>query len=152
MDTRLDEALALEFPLDHQIRDDHAQQGRDGRGDETQHEGIPEGLEAVIPGEHQAEPLARQREELEAPGGEEGPDGHAQIHQDHEARRQGAQHRQGDLHAPVLDEHPAPGGLARQGGGGFGLQIILLHREHQQRDAQQNHGHGRPRRACHRSR
>ena len=43
----------------------------------------------------------------------------------------------------VLDEHPGPAGLAREGGGGLGFQIELLYGEHGQCDAQQHHGHGR---------
>ena len=139
----LDKALAPEFPLDHQIGDDHAQQRRDGRGDQAQHKGVAERLEAVVPGEHQLEPFGGQREELEAPGGEERADGHADIHQDHEARRQRAQDGQRRLDALVLDEHPGAGRLAGQGGGGLALQIVLLHDEHGQRDAQQHHGHSR---------
>ena len=45
--------------------------------------------------------------------------------------------------APVLNEHPATGGLAREGGGGLGLQVVLLHREHEQGDAQEHNGHCR---------
>ena len=83
------------------------------------------------------------KEELEAPGGEERADGHADIHQDHEARRQRAQDGQRRFNALVLDEHPGAGRLAGQGGGGLALQIVLLHDEHGQRDAQQHHGHSR---------
>ena len=97
----------------------------------------------MIPGEYQTEPLARQREELEAPCGEERADGHAQVHEDDEAGGQCAQHSQGDLDALVLDQHTGAGRLTGEGGGGLALQIVLLHDEHSQRDAQQHHGHGR---------
>ena len=117
----LNKALGLKVPLDHQIGNDHAQKGRNGGSDEAQDEGIPEGLEPVIAAEHQLEPLARQGEELKAPGGEAGPDGHAQVHHDDEQSNQGAEYRQGDFDASVGDQHPAPGGLAGEGGGGFPL-------------------------------
>src|SRR5699024_12595381 len=43
-----DKALGLEIPLDHQIGDDHAQQGGDGGRGQGQQEGIPEGLESLV--------------------------------------------------------------------------------------------------------
>ena len=136
------EALGPELPLDHQIGDDHTQQRRNGGGDQAQDERIPESLKSMVAGEDQLEPLACQREELEAPGGEAGPDGHAQVHHDDENGNQCAQNGQRDLYALIRNEHPAPGGLARQGGGSFALQIILLDGKHTECDAQQHHGHG----------
>ena len=75
----------------------------------------------MVAAEHQLEPLARQGEELEAPGGEAGSDGHTEVHHDDENGHQRAQHGEGDLHAGVPNEHPSPGGLACQGGGGLAL-------------------------------
>ena len=110
----LNEALGLEPALDHQIGDNHGEQGRDGGGDEAEDKGVPEGPQALVFGEHLTEPLEGQGGELVPPGGEQGPDGHAGVHHDDEEGRQGAQDGQGDGDAPVLNEHPAPGCLARQ--------------------------------------
>ena len=138
---RLDEALGLELALDHQVGDDHAEQGRDRRGDERQHKAVLKGLEPVVAGEDQLEPLRGQREELVAPGREQRPDGNADIHHDDEHRRQRAEDGERNLDASVLDEHSGPRRLAREGGGGLRLEVILLHGEHRERDAQQHHGH-----------
>ncbi len=43
---RLDKALGLKLPLDDEIRDDHAQQRRDGRGDQAENKRVAERLEA----------------------------------------------------------------------------------------------------------
>jgi len=139
----LDEALALEFLLYNKIGNDHGKEGRNRGRDQGQHEGILEGLQALILGEHLTEPLEGQGRELIAPGGEQSTDGHAQVHEHHKKRRQGAENRQRNGHAPVGDEHSGPGGLAGQGRSGLGLQIVFLHGEHQQRDTQQHHGHSR---------
>ena len=140
---RLDKALGLELFLDHQIGDDHGQQRRDGRGDQRQDEGVLERLQALILGEDLSEPLEGQRAELVAPCREQRADGGAQVHHDHEDRRQRAKHRQRNGHRLIGDEHSCPGRLARQGRGGFGLQIVFLDGEHQQRNAQQHHSHRR---------
>ena len=97
----------------------------------------------MVLGEDLREPLARQREELVAPGGEAGADGHADIHHDHKQRAERAEDRQRDLHALVLDEHAGAGGLAGERCGGLGLEIVFLHGEHGQRDEQQHDGHRR---------
>ena len=138
----LDKALGPELALDDEVRDYHAQKRRDGGGNEREHEGVTEGLEAVVARKDELEPLAREREELIAPGREERADGNADVHEDDEQGGQRAQHGERRLDASVLDEHPAAGGLARERGGGLGLEIVLLHGEHGERDAQQHHGHG----------
>ena len=140
---RLDEALGLEIALDHQIGDDHGQQRRDRRGDQRKHKGIPESLQALVASKHLLEPLEGQGRELIAPGREQRADGHADVHHDDENRRQRAQGGQRDRDRLVLDQHPGAAGLARQGSGGLALQVVLLNGEHQQRDAQQHHGHRR---------
>lgn len=150
---RLDEALGLKAPLDDEVGDDHAQQRRDGGGDEAQAEGIPERLQTVVAREDELEPFAGEREELVAPSGEERADGHAQVHEDDEGGRARPQRMvSGILTLLSSMSIRAAGGLAGQGRGGLALEVILLHRKHRQRDAQQHDRPSPPRPAYRRSR
>ena len=97
----------------------------------------------MVAREDELEPFAGEREELVAPSGEERADGHAQVHEDDEGGGKTAENGQRDLDTLILDEHTAAGGLAGQGRGGLALEVILLHRKHRQRDAQQHDRHRR---------
>ena len=130
----------MEFLFDHQIADDHGKQRRDGRGDQAEHEGVPEGLQAAV-FEHVLEVLQGQGV-IPAPELKQRAKGNADVHQHHKGGEKPAQDGQGTGHALVRDEHPFPAGLAGQGGVGALFQIVFLNQEQHQRQAQQHHGHG----------
>ena len=88
------------------------------------------------------EPFAGQREELVAPGREQGTDGDAQVHDDDENRDQRAEDGKRNLHAGIDNQHAGPRCLAGQRRGGLGLKIVLLDDEHQHRDREQDDRHG----------
>ena len=140
---RLDESFGFKLPLDDEIRDDHAQKRRDGRGDQAENKRVAERLEAVVARKHELEPLAREREELVAPRREAGTDRDANVHHDNKERHERAEHRERNSDAAVGDEHTAAGCLAGERGGGLALKIVLLHGEHRERNAEEHHRHRR---------
>ncbi len=86
----LDKSLCLELPLHHQIGDNHGKQRGNGRGDKGKHKRIPEGLQALVLGEHLFKPFKGEGSELVAPGGEQRPNGYAQVHHNHKKGSQPA--------------------------------------------------------------
>ena len=140
---RFDEPFCFELPLDHQIGDDHAEQGGDRGGDHGQDKGVLKGLESMVFLEHLPEPLERERRELIAPGREQRADRYAEVHADDEDRGQRAEDRQRNRDALVLDQHSAARGFAGQCRRRLGFQVVLLHCKHCERDAQQHDRHRR---------
>ena len=80
---------------------------------------------------------------IAAPKLEQRTEGNGDVHQNDEGRNDGADRRQRDADAAILNGCTGAAGLAGQRGSRLGLQIVLLHQEQHQCDGQQHHSHRR---------
>ena len=79
--------------------------------------------------------------EVIAPRLEHGAERYADIHHNYEEGKQRAENRQRNRDAAVLDQHSLAGRLAGQSCCALGFEVILLHDEHKERDAEEDDSH-----------
>ncbi len=79
--------------------------------------------------------------EIVAPGLKQCAEGDADVHEDDEEGEQRAEDRERDRDAPVLNQHSLAGSLAGEGRGALGLEVVLLHDEHEERDGEEDDRH-----------